>query len=147
MHSRWTTLLFHSFFLCLLLWIELFGHETQVNSFGFGQGPHGLKQNHPSNSLEPPSASTQIREGLEFGPRITVISNTQEYLDFLAQDDRLCVIKWVPFFSCLWGVVLDKNDDGNEMHHEKLETEYDHQSSSFLFFCISFHFSHSFPSK
>jgi hypothetical protein len=81
----------------------LFGHETQVNSFGFGQGPHGLKQNHPSNGLEPSSASTQIREGLEFGPRITVISNTQEYLDFLAQDDRLCVINQVSSFfsSCL----------------------------------------------
>jgi hypothetical protein len=60
-------------------------------------------------------------------------------LDFLAQDDRLCVINQVSSFfsSCLWRVVLDKNDDGNEMHHEhheKLETDYDHQSSSFPFF-------------
>ena len=41
-----------------------------------------------------PKASTTTSAS-DFGPRIEVIRNTQEYLDFIAQDDRLCVVKWV----------------------------------------------------
>ncbi|KAI2502236.1 thioredoxin [Fragilaria crotonensis] len=38
-------------------------------------------------------ATTSTHE-IQFGPRIEVIHNTKEYLDFIAQDDRLCVVKF-----------------------------------------------------
>ena len=54
---------------------------SSVFSFGIG----GLKQ----TSKQPEVAKPTV----QFGPQVTLIQSTQDYLDFISHDDRLCVVK------------------------------------------------------
>jgi hypothetical protein len=97
--KRMSPMASHSPLLLLLVVVASLLTDSHVHSFGIGrlyqhnnqassqhQEPESLK----SVTMTDAAATTH---DIQFGPRIEIIHNTKEYLDFIAQDDRLCVVK------------------------------------------------------
>ena len=109
----------HSPLLLLIVLVAsllLSSEQHSVEAFGIGRFQSHKNTNHHEAStntnqqdesskktvmMEPKGTTTATTKtttttttaDLQFRPRIEVIHNTQEYLDFISQDDRLCVVK------------------------------------------------------
>ena len=79
---------------------------SPVLSFGIGSLTQRLNSKQPDVTNQPTTTTTSTEGGttaggggggggttFQYGPKVTLIHNTQEYLDFISHDDRLCVVK------------------------------------------------------
>jgi hypothetical protein len=74
------------FFFTTLLLLVYYSSTTVVQSFGIGGG---LKNSPPQKS----DTTTTGTKSLPFGPKIEILESKEDYLNFIHQDERLCVIK------------------------------------------------------